>query len=81
MTVVDVYNLQNEKVSEVELKTEVFETPIKNHILHQVVVDQLATRRAGTASVKRRSDVKASGRHLCRQEGPGRARLGSSSSV
>lgn len=80
MTVVDVYNLQNEKVSEVELKTEVFETPIKNHILHQVVVDQLATRRAGTASVKRRSDVKASGRKLSRQKGTGRARVGSASS-
>jgi len=80
MTVVDVYNLQKEKVSEVELKAEIFEIPVKNHVLHQVVVNQLATRRTGSASSKGRSNVKASGRKLYRQKGMGRARAGAASS-
>ncbi len=80
MTVVDVYNLQNEKVSEVELKDEVFDVPVKNHVLHQVVISQLAARRAGSASTKGRSEVKASGRKLWRQKGMGRARVGAASS-
>jgi large subunit ribosomal protein L4 len=37
---------------------------------------QLANRRAGTASVKHRSDVRGSGRKLFRQKGTGRARRG-----
>lgn len=80
MTVVDVYNLQNEKVSQVELSDEVFDVPVKNHVLHQVVVKQLASRRTGCASTKGRSDVNASGRKLWRQKGMGRARVGAASS-
>ncbi len=80
MTVVDVYNLQNEKVSRVELSDEVFDVPVKNHVLHQVVVKQLASRRTGCASTKGRSDVNASGRKLWRQKGMGRARVGAASS-
>ncbi|MBU0736004.1 MAG: 50S ribosomal protein L4 [Proteobacteria bacterium] len=80
MTVTDVYNLQNEKVSEVELKDEVFGVPIKRHVLHQVVVGQLSNRRSGTAASKSRSDVKCSGSKLWRQKGTGRARVGRGSS-
>jgi len=80
MTVADVYNLQNEKVSEIELKDEIFAVPIKKHVLHQVVMGQLAKRRTGTASAKGRSDVKCSGSKLWRQKGTGRARVGAGSS-
>jgi len=80
MTVLDVYNLQKEKVSEVELKDEIFSVPIKKHVLHQVVVAQLAGRRSGTAAVKNRAAVKASGAKLWRQKGTGRARAGKASS-
>jgi large subunit ribosomal protein L4 len=80
MTVADVYNLQNQKVSEVELKDEVFAVHIKKHVLHQVVVGQLSRRRAGTAATKGRSDVKCSGNKLYRQKGTGRARVGGGSS-
>lgn len=80
MTVADVYNLKKEKISEVELRDEIFNVPIKNHILHQVVVSQLNSRRAGTASSKTRSEVKSSGAKLWRQKGTGRARVGSASS-
>jgi large subunit ribosomal protein L4 len=80
MTVLDVYNIKNEKISEVELKDEVFDVPIKKHILHQVVISQLASHRSGAAAVKGRSEVKGSGAKLWRQKGTGRARVGAASS-
>jgi len=80
MAIVDVYNLQKEKVGEIQLKDEVFNVPVKRHVLHQVVVSQLASRRSGTASTKGRSEVKASGRKLWRQKGTGRARVGDAAS-
>ncbi len=80
MTLVDVYNLQKEKVGELDLKDEVFGVPIKKHVIHQVVVSQLAQKRVGSASAKSRSEVKASGRKMWRQKGTGRARVGSAAS-
>ncbi|MEJ2588825.1 MAG: 50S ribosomal protein L4 [Deltaproteobacteria bacterium] len=80
MTRLDVYNIEKEKVAEIELAPRVFDVPIKSHVLHQVVVSQLANRRSGTAFTKGRSEVKASGAKLWRQKGTGRARVGSNSS-
>ncbi|RLC30841.1 MAG: 50S ribosomal protein L4 [Deltaproteobacteria bacterium] len=80
MIVVDVYNLQREKVSEIELKDDVFNVPIRKHVLHQVVVGQTAGHRSGTSAAKGRSQVKSSGAKLYRQKGTGRARSGSASS-
>ncbi len=80
MTVVDVYNLQKEKISEIELKDAIFDSPIKKHVLHQVVVSQNASHRSGTAVAKSRSDIKSSKAKLYRQKGTGRARAGSASS-
>ena len=80
MTVLDVYNLKKEKVSEVELNEAVFSVPIKKHVLHQVVVAQLAGHRSGTAASKNRAAVKGSGAKLWRQKGTGRARVGKASS-
>lgn len=80
MAVVDVFNLHGEKTSQVELNDEVFNTPVKVHVLHQVVVSQLLSRRSGSASTKSRSEVKSSGAKLWRQKGTGRARVGQASS-
>ncbi len=80
MAVVDVYNLQKEKMSEIELKDDVFDVPVKKHILHEVVVSQAANRRSGTAAAKSRSEVAGSGAKLFRQKGTGRARAGAASS-
>jgi len=80
MAVIDVYNLQNEKTSQMELKEEIFGVPIKKEVLHQVVVSQLQKRRSGSASVKNRSEVRGSGTKLWRQKGTGRARVGAASS-
>ena len=80
MTVVDVYNLAREKISEMDLREEVFGVEIKPFIPHQVVVSQLASRRSGTASTKTRSMVSCSGKKLYRQKGTGRARAGGANS-
>ncbi len=76
MAVVDIFNTEAEKVSEVALADSVFDIPVKSNVLHEVVRMQLAGRRSGTASVKHRSDVKGSRRKLFRQKGTGRARRG-----
>ncbi len=76
MAVVDVVDITGEVVSQAELKDSIFNVPVKKSVLHQVVVAQLAARRAGSASVKHRSDVKGSRHKLYRQKGTGRARKG-----
>jgi len=76
MAVVDVQNINGEKVSQIDLADSIFNVPLKGSILHEVVIMQLARRRSGSASVKHRSDVKGSGKKLFRQKGTGRARRG-----
>ncbi|BBO85543.1 50S ribosomal protein L4 [Desulfosarcina ovata] len=76
MAVVDVINIAGEVVTQTELNETIFNVPVKKSVLHQVVTAQLAGRRAGSASVKRRSDVRGSRHKLYRQKGTGRARKG-----
>ena len=76
MAVVDVINNKAEKVSQAELKDEIYSVPVKTSVMHEVVTMQLAKRRAGTAAVKHRSDIRGSGKKLFRQKGTGRARRG-----
>ena len=80
MPKVAVCNSSNEEVGEIELTDEIFSVPIKSHLLHEVVNMQLAKRRAGTASTKGRSEVRASGRKPWRQKGTGRSRAGTRAS-
>jgi large subunit ribosomal protein L4 len=76
MAVVDVLNSKAEKVSQTNLTDDIFNIDVKSSVLHEVVKMQLASKRAGSASVKHRSDVKGSGAKLFRQKGTGRARRG-----
>jgi len=76
MAVIDVVNSKGEKVSERELSDALFNVAAKTSVLHEVVTAQLAGRRSGTASTKRRSEVSGSTRKLYRQKGTGRARRG-----
>jgi large subunit ribosomal protein L4 len=76
MPVVDVKNIKGKKVTKIDLVENIFNVPVKSSVLHEVVTMQLANRRAGSASVKHRSDVKGSTRKLFRQKGTGRARRG-----
>lgn len=80
MPVVDVINTNNEKVGQVELSDVLFGGEIKPHLMHEVVVAQLAARRQGTHAVKNRSKVSGGGQKPWRQKGTGRARSGTSRS-
>ncbi len=80
MAFLDIYNVHGEKISQRDIKEEVFNVAIREDLLHQVVCAQMANYRSGTASSKNRSKVKASTRKLWRQKGTGRARVGASSS-
>jgi large subunit ribosomal protein L4 len=77
MPVVDVVNLKKERVGQVELSDEIFAAEIKPHLVHEVVVAQLASRRAGMACTKTRSQISGTTRKPFRQKGTGRARAGS----
>jgi large subunit ribosomal protein L4 len=76
MPVVNVVNQKGQNVSQMELADDLFNIKVKPTVLHEVVTMQLASRRAGTASVKHRSEIRGSGRKLFRQKGTGRARRG-----
>ena len=77
MAKVDVYNLKREKVGSVDLADEVFAADVKEQLFHEVVVAQLASRRAGTRAAKERSAVAGSSKKIYKQKGTGRARHGS----
>jgi large subunit ribosomal protein L4 len=62
---------------DIKLDSEVFGIEPNLDVLHQVVTAQLAAARSGTASTKRRSQVRGGGRKPWRQKGLGRARHGS----
>ena len=64
------------KKIEVELNKDIFDVPVKKHVLWEVVKWQLAKRRAGTHSTKTRGEVAYSGRKLLPQKGTGNARHG-----
>jgi len=76
MPTVDVYNLESEVTGQLELSDAIFGVPVKSHVLHEVVVYQLAKRRAGTAKTKGRSEISGGGKKPWRQKGTGRARAG-----
>jgi len=80
MALIDIYNVNAEKIRQRDIKDEIFNVAIREDMLHQVVESQLAGYRSGSASTKNRSKVKASGRKLWRQKGTGRARAGAASS-
>ncbi len=77
MSKIAVYNVAGEKVSELELAKDVFDSEIKEYAVHQVVVAQLANKRQGTQSAKTRAEVSGGGKKPWRQKGTGRARQGS----
>ena len=60
-----------------DLPDEIFGGAVKMAVMHQVVTAQLAAARSGTASTKRRSEVRGGGAKPWRQKGTGRARHGS----
>jgi large subunit ribosomal protein L4 len=77
MPTVDVYNLKRDKVGSLALRDDVFAVEVAQHLLHEVVVAQLASKRAGTHAAKERAAVRGSSHKIYKQKGTGRARHGS----
>lgn len=75
--VVDVFNMDGEKVTTVELSADIFEAPVYKDLMHQAYVRQMANARLGTHDTKVRGEVSGGGRKPWRQKGTGRARQGS----
>ena len=77
MPKLNVLNIQGQNVGEIELSDAVFGVEVNEHVLYEVVKNQLANKRQGTQSAKTRAEVRGGGRKPWRQKGTGRARQGS----
>src|ERR1039458_3572801 len=77
MPTVDVFDLNNQKVGQLDLADEVFGAEVNEALLYEAVKQYQAGLRAGTHKTKVRSEVAGSGKKLWKQKGTGRARVGS----
>jgi large subunit ribosomal protein L4 len=77
MANVSVYNMEGAEVGKMELSDAVFGVEVKENLVHQAVVLQLANNRQGTQKAKTRAEVRGGGRKPWRQKGTGHARQGS----
>src|SRR5512138_3821213 len=73
----DVYDLDKQKVGELELADAVFAGEVNEHLFYEVVKAKLASDRSGTHAVKNRSLVSGGGKKPWKQKHTGRARQGS----
>jgi large subunit ribosomal protein L4 len=80
MATLDVYNVNREKISQVEVDDAVFAAEVKEYLFCDVIRMQLNRRRAGTHSTKTRAEVSGGGKKPWKQKGTGRARSGTSRS-
>jgi len=80
MAVADVFDIEKNKVAQVELNDAVFGADVNEAVVYDVVKMQMAARRSGTSSTKGRSDVSGGGKKPWRQKGTGRARVGTTRS-
>lgn len=76
MAKIVVYDMNRKQVSDRDLVEEVFNTDVKEYLLHDMVRYQLAARRQGTAKTKGRGEVRGGGKKPYRQKGTGNARQG-----
>ncbi|MCL1926977.1 MAG: 50S ribosomal protein L4 [Syntrophorhabdaceae bacterium] len=80
MATIEIFDRERNTAGSVELPDNVFGVEVKPHLLHHVVIAQLAARRAGTHQTKTRRDVSGGGKKPFRQKGTGRARMGTTRS-
>ena len=66
--------MEGKQVDEIELNDAVFGVEVKENLVHQAVLSQLANDRQGTQKAKTRSEVSGGGRKPWRQKGTGHAR-------
>ena len=77
MPKVDVFNMNGQKVGDMELNDDVFGVDVNEIAMHTAVVNILANARQGNQSTKTKHEVRGGGRKPWRQKGTGRARQGS----
>jgi large subunit ribosomal protein L4 len=77
MTILPVYNIGNQKVSDIELEDSIFAAEIEPSLFYDVVRRQLASERKGTAATKNKALVRGGGAKPWKQKGTGKARAGS----
>ena len=77
MPKLNVLNINGQHVGEIELMDSIFNVEVNEHVLFEVVKNQLANKRQGTQSAKTRAEVRGGGRKPWKQKGTGRARQGS----
>jgi len=80
MLKIKVKNIHSDDVSEMDLPENIFNYPLKEHLIYEAVKNYRANQRQGTAATKTRGKVSGSGRKPWRQKGTGRARVGSTRS-
>jgi large subunit ribosomal protein L4 len=80
MLKIKVKNIHSDDVSEMDLPEEIFDYPLKEHLIYEAVKNYRANQRQGTACTKTRGKVSGGGRKPWRQKGTGRARVGSTRS-
>ena len=76
-----IVDADNQVLRQVALQEEVFGRQVREDLLTRMVNHQLAARRSGSASTRRRSDVAGGGRKPFRQKGTGNARQGTVSAA
>ena len=74
---IDIYNQKGEVKSSVELPKEVFEVELREELVHQALIRQLANARKPVAHTQTKGEVSGGGRKPFRQKGTGNARQGS----
>ncbi len=77
MTTIHVLDGRGLAVGRAELAAAIADQPIKQHLIHETVIAELAARRAGSHSTLTRGKVRGGGTKPWRQKGTGRARQGS----
>jgi large subunit ribosomal protein L4 len=77
MTTLAVYDIGNQKISDIELDDRIFDAKINPALFYDVIRLDLASQRKGTASTKNKTLVRGGGAKPWRQKGTGRARAGS----
>ncbi len=70
-------DMKGKKAGSLDLKSEVFDVPFNEGLVHQIFCGLMANKRRGTASTKTRGEVRGGGRKPYRQKGTGMARHGS----
>ena len=73
---IDLISQNKKKIKNIELLSSIFEVPINETLIHEVVTSFLTNARSGTKSQKNRSSARGGGAKPWRQKGTGRARAG-----